>query len=138
MKLSDEQCRDRVAHAQVLRLATADQEGRPHLVPATFALRGDLLVIAVDHKPKRSTDLKRLRNIEENPKVAALVDHYEDDWRHLWWVRIDGEAVVVDPGEAQENIDWLVAKYHQYRETRPSGPVIIIRALRWSGWTGSA
>lgn len=136
MQLTEDQCRERFAEARVLRLGTADAEGRPHLVPATFAISGDTIVIAVDHKPKRSTNLKRLRNIIENPAVALLVDHYEDDWTQLWWVRADGVAVVEPDGTKLEQVELLVSKYPQYQETRPSGQVIVVSVRRWSGWSG--
>ena len=136
MGLTDQEMRDRFAQAKVLRLGTADGAGRPHLVPATFALVDDVVVIAVDHKPKRHTNLKRLRNIEENPAVTLLVDHFEDDWGQLWWVRADGEAVVIENELAYELVASLVDKYDQYREHRPAGPVIKIQVNRWSGWSG--
>ncbi|GAA3437308.1 hypothetical protein GCM10018954_069220 [Kutzneria kofuensis] len=78
---------DRFARARVARLATAGADGRPHLVPVTFAVHDDTVVIAVDHKPKTTTNLRRLRNIRENGQVSLLVDHYDEDWRQLWWVR---------------------------------------------------
>src|SRR5579884_3748103 len=81
----------RFATSPVARLATVGSAGRPHLVPITFALLDShTLVTAVDHKPKRTRALVRLANIEANPRVSALVDHYEADWERLWWVRADG------------------------------------------------
>jgi PPOX class probable F420-dependent enzyme len=117
----------------VARLATVSASGMPHLVPVTFALRGDTLAIAVDHKPKRTTDLKRLRNIEANPRVSLLVDHYDDDWDRLWWVRADGTARVAPNDE--ERVGWLVAKYPQYAETAPAGPVILVEVTTWRSWS---
>ncbi|NUW45135.1 TIGR03668 family PPOX class F420-dependent oxidoreductase [Nonomuraea rhodomycinica] len=128
---------------RVARLATVDAGGAPHLVPVTFALAGDRIVIAVDHKPKSTTDLKRLRNIRANPRVALLADHYDDDWTRLWWVRADGTARVLGPdaatgGEAGgEAVDALVEKYEQYRGRRPAGPVVLVDVTRWSGWRAS-
>ncbi len=101
---------------------------------ATFAVDGDRIVIAVDHKPKKHTNLKRLRNIEQNPAVALLVDHYEEDWERLWWVRADGEAAVRANEDVHDLVDLLVNKYEQYQQARPAGPVIEIRVNRWSGW----
>jgi PPOX class probable F420-dependent enzyme len=138
MSMTDDQCRAHFEQAQVLRLATADAAGRPHVVPATFAIRADTVVIAVDHKPKRHTNLKRLQNIAENPDVTLLVDHYEDDWRRLWWVRADGTARVRENEEAAELVDLLLYKYEQYRHMRPTGPVIEIEVNRWSGWSATA
>jgi PPOX class probable F420-dependent enzyme len=134
MGLTDQELRSRFAQAKVLRLGTADAAGKPHLVPATFVLVGDVVAIAVDHKPKRHTNLKRLRNVEENPAVTLLVDHFDEDWDRLWWVRADGNARVIQNELAYELVDALVDKYEQYREHRPSGPVIEIHVNRWSGW----
>ena len=85
----------RFSDARVARLATVDATGQPHIVPVTFAHNDNTIVIAVDHKPKSTRNLKRLRNIEANPKVTLLVDHYDEDWSQLWWVRADGTAEVV-------------------------------------------
>ena len=126
--------RQRFAQASVLRLGTADAAARPHVVPATFAVQGNVVAVAVDHKPKRHSNLKRLRNIEENPNVTLLVDHFEDDWERLWWVRADGEARVIDNELGRELVGALVDKYAQYRDRRPAGPVIEIRVNRWSSW----
>jgi PPOX class probable F420-dependent enzyme len=105
------------------------------MVPATFAVVGETVAIAVDHKPKRHSNLKRLRNIEENPSVTLLVDHFDEDWNDLWWVRADGEASVIENELAGALVDALVDKYEQYREQRPAGPVIKIHVNRWSGWS---
>ena len=134
MALTDQELRERFAQAKVLRLGTADAAGKPHLVPATFAVVGGVVAIAVDHKPKRHTNLKRLRNVEENPAVTLLVDHFDEDWDRLWWVRADGRAQVIENELAYELVDALVDKYEQYREHRPAGPVIRIQVNRWSGW----
>src|SRR5690348_429488 len=111
MGLTDEELRERFAQAKVLRLGTADAAGKPHLVPATFAVVGNVVTIAVDHKPKRHSNLKRLRNIEENPAVTLLVDHFDDDWDDLWWIRADGEARVIENELAYALVDALVDKY---------------------------
>lgn len=96
------------------------------------------MFFAVDTKPKATHDLKRLRNIEANPAVSILVDHYEDDdWSKLWWVRVDGTArVIADVAEAERGIELLAAKYVQHRRTRPPGPVIAVAIERVSGWSG--
>jgi len=126
----------RIAGASVARLATADSRGRPHVVPITFAVDGNTLYFAVDAKPKRTSNLKRLQNIAANPAVAVLFDHYEDDWSRLWWVRMDGTARVVDdPTAAARAIDLLVERYPQYRRARPAGPVVAISMERMSGWS---
>ncbi|MFG2078334.1 PPOX class probable F420-dependent enzyme, Rv0121 family [Nonomuraea maritima] len=131
--------RARFAGQRVARLATADASGRPHVVPVTFAVLGERVVTAVDHKPKTTTTgLRRLRDIRENPAVSLLADHYEDDWTHLWWARADGTARVTEEGADREAaLDALVAKYVQYREHRPAGPVIIVDVTRWSAWSAT-
>jgi PPOX class probable F420-dependent enzyme len=155
VRLDAAACRTRFAAARRAYLATTDAEGVPHLLPVTFALlsaahratddapsdagagasTGDELVVAIDHKPKATRDLKRLRNLAENPRVAFLVDRYDDDWAHLWWVRADGTATVEHEGEPRAAaLDALAARYPQYREHRPDGPLIRVRVTRWSGW----
>ncbi|GGI93636.1 PPOX class F420-dependent oxidoreductase [Saccharopolyspora subtropica] len=106
-------------------------------MPVVFAVRGEVIVTAVDRKPKRSRQLRRLRNIAENPRVAVLVDHYEDDWSRLWWVRADGEAELAEAETHPELLAALVAKYPQYHEEPPTGPLVVIRVSRWSGWSGA-
>jgi PPOX class probable F420-dependent enzyme len=142
VRLPEQDARDRLRGVPVIRLATADAAGRPHLVVATFAVDfaapgagGDRIYTAVDQKPKDSRDLKRLRNIAENPRVAVLADHYEDDWETLWWVRGDGNATVIeDPGAMAGPIGLLERRYRQYRRNPPAGPVIAISVERWTGW----
>jgi PPOX class probable F420-dependent enzyme len=122
----------------VARLATIDPDGRPHLVPCCFALDGDVVYSVVDHKPKRSTALRRLDNIRARPSVCLLVDHYEDDWTALWWVRFDGTARVVSDGPEHERaLTLLCAKYAQYRAVRPSGPVVAIDIEACRTWCAS-
>jgi len=123
-----------VAAARVARLATVGRDGRPHVVPICFVLDGETLYTAVDEKPKRTRRLKRLENIEANPHVEVLIDHYEDDWSKLWWVRLRGTARIVEDPRA---VDLLVAKYPQYAERRPEGPVIAIYVEERSEWTSS-
>lgn len=128
--------RARVVAARVARLATIRPDGTPHVIPITFVLDGRSIVTAIDHKPKRTTDLQRLRNIHANPAVAVLVDHYDDDWARLWWARADGTARVVAAPDAAEALDLLAVKYAPYRQRRPEGPVIVVTVDRWSAWEG--
>jgi PPOX class probable F420-dependent enzyme len=130
--------RDRVEAARVARLATTDPDGRPHLVPIVFVLDGDTLYAAVDAKPKRSRTLRRIENARERPDVTVLVDHYEDDWTRLWWVRLRGRARVLDGGEeAERALGLLAAKYEQYASERPGLPVLAIDVLEWRGWAAT-
>jgi PPOX class probable F420-dependent enzyme len=130
--------RRRVAGARVGRLATVSADGSPHVVPIAFAHEDVNLFFAVDDKPKRTRDLQRLRNIARNPRVSVLVDHYEDDWMRLWWVRVDGVAhVIAHEADAEHAIDVLVAKYAQYERARPRGPVVAISIERMTGWSAA-
>jgi PPOX class probable F420-dependent enzyme len=138
VRLTEEEAQARLGSARVARLATAGGDGQPHLVPVTFAVDGDLIYTAVDYKPKKSTNLRRLKNIRENPRVALLADYYADDWDLLWWVRVDGWASVVEDERALQNpLDVLAERYEQYREHRPAGPVIVIQVDRWKGWSST-
>ncbi|MGW4404370.1 TIGR03668 family PPOX class F420-dependent oxidoreductase [Nonomuraea sp. NPDC004702] len=122
--------------ARVARLATADAAGVPRVVPVTFAVLGNDVVTAVDHKPKSTHDLARLRDIRANPRVSLLADHYEDDWTRLWWARADGTATVCEDGH-DAALRALAGKYDQYRRRPPEGPVIVVAVSRWSGWAYS-
>jgi PPOX class probable F420-dependent enzyme len=138
VRLPEHEARQLLAAARVARLASVDQASHPHIVPITFALDGDRICSAVDAKPKTTRSLQRLRNIRANPRVAVLADHYDEDWAALWWVRADGPARIVDePRQMARPVELLTARYPQYRETPPAGPVIVVEVERWSGWTAS-
>jgi PPOX class probable F420-dependent enzyme len=127
--------RRHVAEGRVARLATLDASGRPHLVPIAFALLDDTLYSAVDAKPKRSRTLQRIENARRRPDVTVLVDHYDEDWTQLWWVRLRGRARVLDDGEeASRALALLAAKYEQYRDAPPGLPVLAIAIDEWRGW----
>lgn len=137
MRLDEAEARQRFERGQVARLSTVDEDGQPHLVPIVFTIWHDEIVFAVDDKPKRGRNLKRLRNIAVNPRVSLLVDEYAEDWSRLWWVRADGRASIrTEPAEIDEPIDALVAKYPQYQRMRPAGPVVRVAVDRWTGWAG--
>ncbi len=120
------------------RLATVTPEGRPHIVPMTFALDGERIFSAVDFKPKTTAYLQRLRNIRADPHAAVLADHYSGDWTQLWWVRADGEASILDqPADTARPLRLLAQRYEQYRERPPPGPVICVLVQHWTGWAAS-
>ncbi|GAA3443299.1 TIGR03668 family PPOX class F420-dependent oxidoreductase [Planomonospora venezuelensis] len=128
--------RQRFASARVARLGTADRDGIPHLVPVTFAVDADVIVFAIDHKPKSTMNLRRLRNIVENDQVCLLTDHYDDDWSQLWWARADGRAAITnDPDIRARALTQLSARYGQYRDRPPEGPVVSVTVESWSGWS---
>lgn len=125
----------RFESARVASLATTRASGAPHAVPVTFGVVDEVIYTMVDRKPKTTTALQRLDNINANPRVSLLVDHYEEDWTALWWVRIDGHATV-----SSEDRDLAVArsclqeKYSQYQDQPPDGPAIRIEITGVSSW----
>jgi PPOX class probable F420-dependent enzyme len=140
------EARRRFAAARVAVLSTVDSSGAPHLVPITFALTeavteavtdaaGSTIFSAVDGKPKRATRLRRHANIEAEPRVSLLVQHWDEDWSLLWWVRADGRATVSDESATVGRaIGLLRAKYEQYVEVDVHGPIIEIAVERWYSW----
>src|SRR6516225_5885219 len=116
LKLTVAQARQRFAAAPVARLAT----------------------VGLDGKPKTTTNLRRLRNIGRDPRVAVLADHYEADWDRLWWARADGLASILgESADRARPLELLAARYPQYRATPPAGPVIAIAVERWTGWAAT-
>lgn len=116
----------------VARLATVRPDGSPRVVPICFALDGDVLYTAVDEKPKRTRRLARLADIERDPRVEVVIDHYDEDWSELWWVRLRGRARVVEhDGRA---LELLRAKYPQYRERPPQGPFVVVDIDERAEW----
>jgi PPOX class probable F420-dependent enzyme len=131
--------RQRVAEARVGRLATVTSSAAPHIVPCCFALSDGVVYSAVDAKPKSTLALRRLANIEANPNVSLLVDHYAEDWSTLWWVRVDGRARLLDGStddvhERDDALVLLTAKYEQYRDSPPPGAVIALDITGWRSW----
>ena len=129
-----------MAAARVARLATLRADGTARLVPITFVLLDGLVWSAVDEvKPKRSTRLARLDDVRRDPRAAVLVDHYDEDWTRLWWVRIDGAAAVHEAGALADRARAaLAAKYLPYAAHPPGGPVVVLTPQRWAGWRGGA
>ena len=134
--MDEARCRAYLAAARVGRLATVRPDGGPHVVVCCYALDGDRVWTAVDDKPKAGPRLQRLANVRANPRASLLVDHYEEDWEALWWVRVDGAAAVLEGGnEGERAIAALTARYPQYARARPGGPVIAITVERITGWS---
>jgi PPOX class probable F420-dependent enzyme len=137
--MDEARCRARLAQARIGHLATVRPDGRPHVVACCFAVAEDRVWTAVDAKPKTTPRLQRLANVRANPWASLLVDHYEEDWGALWWVRVDGPAAVLDGGrECDDALAALAAKYEQYATAPPAGPVIALTAQRISGWSARA
>lgn len=121
---------------RVARLGTVAVSGRPHLVPVCYALWEGRLAIPIDEKPKRSGRLARLRNVDRDPRVALLVDRYDEDWRRLAWVRVDGDALVLERGDAwPAAIERLRERYPQYEAmTLEALPLIVVAPERVASW----
>jgi len=130
---------DALQTARVARLGTAGVDGAVRLVPICFAVVDDWVVGAVDHKPKRTGQLRRLDDMEATGSATVLVDHFEEDWSRLWWVRIRGRAVVHRERDdvAVAALAALTAKYAQYRERPPEGAVYRIAMDEVRSWRPS-
>ena len=135
--MSSAEARVRFSSARVARLATVGEDGAPHLVPIVFALLGETVYSVVDQKPKRSGELRRLANVRATGRAALLVDHYEEDWERLWWVRADGHGRVIDADqpEARRAIEAL---HKRYPQQRPAGAVLAVDVERWTGWSANS
>jgi len=123
---------------RVARFASADAAGAPHVLPVCYAVLGDSAYFSIDEKPKQvaASRLKRLRNIAENPRVALVVDRYEEDWTRLGWVMLRGRAEVLTAGEEHAAAQAaLRERYPQYRAMRLEAlPVVAVRIERANGW----
>jgi coenzyme F420-0:L-glutamate ligase / coenzyme F420-1:gamma-L-glutamate ligase len=126
--------------ARVAHLATADAEGAPHNIPLCFWFDGARFYFAIDQKPKspEGLALKRMRNIAANPRVALVVDHYEEDWTQLAYVLVRGAARVVDdPQEYMLALRYLRDKYVQYRAMTllpEKNPIVRIDPVHVHAW----
>lgn len=130
--------RQLVTESRVGRLATVGPGGRPHVVPFCYAVSGDVLYSMVDEKPKSTHDLARLRNIRTTPAVEVVVDQYDEDWTEVWWVRLRGNARVVESGaEWDRALSLLTAKYPQYVVAPPRGAAVVVEIDRWTGWSAA-
>ena len=127
-----------VAEQRVARLATADRSAIPHVVPVCFAIERDTLYVTIDQKPKRATaaQLKRVRNIQENPPVAIVVDRYAEDWARLGWVLLRGQAEILGGGKEHDDAQALLrSRYPQLTAMLISEcPVIAVRIKRVTSW----
>jgi PPOX class probable F420-dependent enzyme len=127
--------RFRMGAARVGHLATVTSQGRPHIVPCCFVLDDNTVYSGVDAKQKSTLNLRRIENLRTNCAAALLVDHYDDDWSALWWIRVDGIGRIVDTeAEHERALRLLAGKYPQYRDVAIPGPTIAIDVKRWISW----
>jgi PPOX class probable F420-dependent enzyme len=119
---------------RVARLAYLDEDDRPRVLPIVFAVAGDAVWGVIDTKPKRAPEPARVRWLRRRPEVALCVDVYDDEWERLAWLQLLGMIVLLDLAEAPDARDAFVARYPQYRERTPPGPLLRLdleRALWW-------
>lgn len=108
------------------------------MVPITFTVIGETIVTMIDHKPKTTTRLQRLRNIEANSSVSVLVDVWSEDWERLRWARVDGTASIHDEDDVWRRArEALVAKYPQYADQPPEGVAIAISIDHITSWASA-
>ena len=120
--------------ARAARLGLVDDEGAPRVLPVTFAIAEGLIWSAIDQKPKRAEEPARLRFLRRDPRAALTVDRYSDDWDDLAWVQVLGRVSIVEVGEGGGGLDALSAKYVQYRERTPPGPLLALKPERYLWW----
>ena len=137
MRMDEAELRRRVGPRRASRgWRRSRTTGAPISCRSASRSRGERLFNAVDGKPKRSRDLRRLRNLRARPWATVLVYHYEEDWTRLWWARLRGLAEVLEDGDAARRaLALLIAKYPQYERDPPAGPVVAMRLAEWHGWS---
>jgi PPOX class probable F420-dependent enzyme len=128
---------------RVARFATAGAGGQPLVVPICYVFERGVFYSALDEKPKRvdASRLQRVRNIEENPLAALVIDDYSDDWSQLAWVLVNGRAEIIHPGnnEHQRAVELLREKYEQYRSMAiDKAPLIRLVPNAIKHWRSSA
>jgi PPOX class probable F420-dependent enzyme len=132
-----------LTEARLSHLSTTDSQDVPHVIPLCYAFDERAIYSILDQKPKRTAlvELKRVRNIQSNPRVALVVDHYSEDWQNLWYLLVHGDALVLEPGREQAAaVGLLRQKYRQYQgmdiDRNPVIKIIPHRVVSWSGATG--
>jgi PPOX class probable F420-dependent enzyme len=125
--------------ARVAHLGLLDDDGRPRVLPVTFALVDGAVWTAVDDKPKdrQGEQLARVRWLRARPRAAITVDHYEDDWTQLAWVQLTGDTAVIDPAGNDQVLEALARRYDHYRRHTPPGPLLRLVPVRAVCWRAS-
>jgi PPOX class probable F420-dependent enzyme len=139
-RLKEPAVREFIESSRIAHLATASGTGEPHNIPLCFWFDGARFYFVIDEKPKRNTGaaIKRMRNIADNPRVALVIDHYDEDWNRLAYVLVHGDAgIVQDSAEYSRAIQHLRHKYPQYHAmllTQEKNPGIRIEPRRVHAW----
>jgi len=123
-----------LGNERVGRLAFADDRGHPRVLPVTFAVAEDAVWSAIDQKPKRRPEPARVRWLRRRPEAALCLDLYSDDWSQLAWLQLLCRVEVLERDAAGPGLAALAAKYGQYADQPPPGPVLRlapVRALHW-------
>ena len=127
-----------LASLRVAHLATADAGAVPHVVPICFVVCDDTVYVTIDAKPKTrpGNELKRIRNIMANPRVAIVADRYDEDWTQLGWVMLLGRAEILSEGREHDEAQALLcSRYPQLQAMRIAAcPVIAVRIERARSW----
>lgn len=126
-----------IANERVARLAFADDDDHPRVLPVTFALAEGAIWSAIDSKPKRSPEPKRVPWLRRRPQAALCIDLYDDDWSRLAWVQLLGRVEVLELAAGSAGVEALTAKYDQYAEQPPPGPVLRLEVERALSWRAS-
>lgn len=133
MALAPEQCWTLLREADHGVLATSHPDRGVDAVPVVFIVDGDWIVIPIDTvKAKSTTRLQRLQNIVADARVVVLVEHFEDDWTELWWVRANGRAI--ETGLTAEWHKAFASKYPQYEDDGTIASVMVVSVESVSGW----
>jgi PPOX class probable F420-dependent enzyme len=119
---------------RVGRLGLLDAEGGPRVLPVTYAVAEGRIWSAIDSKPKRTEEPARLRFLRRDPRAALTVDRYLDDWDQLAWVQVLGSVRILELNEGSDGLEALSAKYGQYRDEVPPGPLLALEPERYLWW----
>lgn len=129
-----EYARELLASARVGHLGLLDEDDRPRVLPVSFAVAEGALWTAVDWKRKTASEPARIRFLRRRPDAALTVDLYDDDWSRLAWVQVLGTVDVLAVGEGAAGLEALTAKYEQYVERPPAGPLLRLNPVRALSW----
>lgn len=129
---------DLLQRSRVARMATVRPDAGPHIVPVTYAVIDETIVTMIDHKPKTTTRLQRLANIEHDPRVSLLVDEWSEDWEKLSWARFDCHGDLHEEDDVWASArDALALRYEQYRDRAPSGTAIVLTIEKITYWSST-
>jgi PPOX class probable F420-dependent enzyme len=138
--LIDGRAKDIITRARVARLGTVDGNNQPYVIPVVFVFDGAYFFIPLDRKTKTVTpgDLRRVKNIEKNAKVALIIDQYSEAWEKLWFIMIMGQAGIIKKKDQvallKEIHKMLITKYPQYRSLGMGESCIKIQPLKVTSW----